>query len=167
MTNADPVYCVLPKRHSTTIFGAIGSTLSEPYFMCAKSTNQKDFRKFLKNLKTKVKPELAGRGNQKAIVATDNASSHKTVSSRKCFEQLFTPLFQPPHSCRFNSIEIIWGLAKQEVRKQLMARSTERDITKREFEKLVLTACEKVAGLHWKKVVAANHKYISSMLEPR
>ena len=99
MTEDDPIYNNLPSRcHRVTIVGAIGETLTRPVFMCAKSTNAKEFRRFLDMLKVAVRPHLAGTGRPKPIVLLDNASAHKTLLSKRFLEKKFQPLFQPPHS---------------------------------------------------------------------
>ena len=96
------------------------------------------------------------------IVLLDNASAHKTLLSKRALERKFQPLFQPAHSCRFNNIEFVWGLAKMAVRKKLLQKTS--DLTKAQFDKLVLESCEEVARKHWKKITTANHKYLAKML---
>ena len=59
----------------------------------------------------------------------------------------------------------VWGLSKMAVRKKLLMLDT--DLTKAEFDELVVSTCEEVAKKHWKKIVTANHKYLAKMLKSK
>ena len=54
--------------HRVTIIGAISPALTRPVFLAANSTNAKDFRKFLTELKTAVHPAFAGPRKPKICV---------------------------------------------------------------------------------------------------
>ena len=47
-------------------------------------------------------------------------------------------------------------------RKKLLQKTS--DLTKAQFDKLVVESCEEVARKHWQKVQTANHKYLFKML---
>ena len=53
MTEDEPICAILPSHcFRVTVFGAIGTTLKQGcMFMLADSTNQVDFRRFLRDLK--------------------------------------------------------------------------------------------------------------------
>ena len=57
---------------------------------------------------------------------------------------------------------VIWGLSKMAVRKKLLQKT--KDLTKVEFDELVVSTCEEVAKKNWQRIVTANHKYLSNML---
>ena len=87
-----------------TVFGAIGTPLSRPLFMVGDSTNEIQFRRFIRRLKERVRTDLAGK-KKMPILLLDNASAHKTHISTNLLDTKFSTLFQPPYSCKFNSIE--------------------------------------------------------------
>ena len=89
------------KRFSVTVFGAIGHPIEGLLFvMLARSTNQIDYRRFLRQLKQKVKSDV---GN-KPVLLYDGAPPHCTFNSHRTAEQLFFPLKNVAHSSDFNSI---------------------------------------------------------------
>ncbi len=51
--------------------------------------------------------------NQRQVVVLDNHSCHKTTATMKLLNTLFIPVFQPPHSSNFNSVETVWSSAKR------------------------------------------------------
>ena len=51
------------------------------------------------------------------------------------------------------------------VRKKLLMQDT--DLTKAQFDELVVSTCEEVAKKHWKKIVTANHKYLAKVLKSK
>lgn len=97
MLRDEPIYVYLPTKYYTvTVYGAIGSVLkSHFYFKLGQSTNQDEFRAFVRELKTQVTPDYPrrGRGNISPVVVLDNASAHKTHLSTRCLEALFSPYF--------------------------------------------------------------------------
>lgn len=97
----------------------------------------------------------------------DNHSAHKTLLTKRVLEEMFTPMYQPAHSCRFNSIEsktislfirnvnlVMWGLGKTEMRKKMLGLTD--NITRLEFAKLVQTTMEEVGAKHMDRVTRAN-----------
>ena len=87
-----PVTCSFNNKcHRVTIIGAIGANLTKPVFTIASSTNQKDFRKFLKVLKDAVKEEYHCR--EKPILLVDNASAHTASVTKKELMLKFQTLF--------------------------------------------------------------------------
>ena len=108
MTPENPVHVILPKKYfSVTVFGAISKNLQGScYFSLGRSTCAEDFKTFLRELKTRVRPDYPrGRGNISPVLILDNASAHKSHLSTRLLETLFSPYFQPPYSSQFNSIE--------------------------------------------------------------
>ena len=67
------------RRFAFTIFGAFGDCLEGgPVYLFGKSTNQKDYQKFLRMVHAKVKPQPPG---VKAIWFFDGHPSHTTKKS--------------------------------------------------------------------------------------
>jgi hypothetical protein len=48
------------------------------------------------------------------------------------------------------------------VRKKLLEK--DNDLTKAQFDELVLETCKEVGKAHWKRLVTVNHKYVSKLL---
>ena len=65
--------------------------------MVGSTTDAKQFRAFIRQLKDTVRPELAGKKFM-PVLLLDNASAHKAHLSTNVLEQKFTPLFQPAYS---------------------------------------------------------------------
>ena len=53
------------------------------------------------------------------ILVLDNAAAHKANDNDKLLNDNFTVLFMPPYSCRFNSIEHVWGVVKQMFKRRI------------------------------------------------
>lgn len=100
MKPTEPVVVAHGKRHAVTVFGCIGEQLKEPVFQLGDSTNQFEFRRFLEECKSRVKPECAGpgRGRHMPVLMLDNAAAHTAGMSYSAVCQKFQPLYMPPHS---------------------------------------------------------------------
>ena len=73
---------------------------------------------------------------EKSVIVVDNHSVHIS-----CIEELskyFKVLRLPTYSCEFNSIETIWGLAKQRLKKIMLMQTEE--VSKTYFNDLVRQA---------------------------
>ena len=98
---------VADKRHSTTVYGAIGNCLYEPVFYFGKSTNQVDYRAFLCKVKDKLRYTV-----EKPFLFFDGHRSHTTKLTIAYANRFFIPFKSVPHSSNFNSIETVWSVAK-------------------------------------------------------
>ena len=69
---------VRPKNYySVTVYAAIAGCLSQPVIMLGKSTNQKDYRQFLRLVKEKVKTSVTER----PLLLFDGHPAHRTAKS--------------------------------------------------------------------------------------
>ena len=57
-----------------TIYGAIGECLNKPVFMKGKSTNQGEFKTFIKEVVKHIKCEYVG--SKRPVLIMDNAGAH-------------------------------------------------------------------------------------------
>ena len=65
------------QRMAVTVYGAIGSCLSEPVYSLGTSTNQLEYQEFIKKVKSKVKVP-----GSKPILLYDGAPAHTTNASK-------------------------------------------------------------------------------------
>ena len=77
------------KRNAVTLFCAIGNCLNQPCFRLAKSTNKVAFKLFIKQLSGSLKSPVGG----KPYLVLDNATAHKSRTSRALLERHFHVLF--------------------------------------------------------------------------
>ena len=143
------------KYHSTTVYGGIGDCLEHPVYLLGTSTEQKQFRVFLRNLKMAVRARYS---HQRQVIILDNHSSHKTTATLKLLNSLFIPVFMPPHSSPCNSIETVWSCAKRNFLTLMLQQ--DQEVNKREFEQLVLKACEMINAEAVHNMTRANREYI-------
>ena len=107
------------KRWATCVFGAIGQCVKD--LACYKllpRNNADNFLKFLRYLKQCVTVE-------KPILILDNFSGHKAESVQDYLHKHFRPLYLPPYSCTFSSIEWAWHYGKHRFRKQQLGVNQE------------------------------------------
>lgn len=97
-----------------TLFGAIGTGLSEPFFMLAERTDAQEYERFLQHLVVFIKPQMEGAPKPRLVI--DGHPAHLTVSNRALMEQHFEITQLPASSCEFNSIEWLWSLVKKKFR---------------------------------------------------
>jgi hypothetical protein len=103
------------KRYGgVTIMGAVGNCLSKSVFKLVPSTTKEVFMSFIEELSEFVKD-----GIQKPFLVLDNHAAHRSKDVRPTLNQYFQPLFMPPYSCEFNSIEHCWGFMKEKFRRRL------------------------------------------------
>lgn len=101
------------RGHSVTLYGAVGHCIKKVgYFKLGSSTNRHEFAEYLEELKDFVH---VGALKQKPYLIIDGHSAHRACKSEMA--KHFKPLFMPPHSCQFNSIESVWSYLKQSFRK--------------------------------------------------
>ena len=94
--------------------GAIGNCLTDSQFMIGDSTNQIQFRQFMLQVLGNLK-----EGVHRPILILDNAGAHRANDNKQFLDDNFTVMFMPPYSCRFNSIENVWGMIKQMFRRRM------------------------------------------------
>ena len=89
------------KRFSSNVFGAISPVLEgKVVIMHADSVKTANYIKFLRLVKSKIRPDIRG----KCVLLIDNAPSHTAKDAQKVQDSLFHPLRSVPHDCAFNSI---------------------------------------------------------------
>ena len=118
---------------SWTVYGIIGSCFRRNgFFMVARSTNAEDFVKFLELADKKILARFRGT---KPILVLDNASAHCSIKkgSLAALLKYFTPLNTPSYSCRFNSIEHLWGYSKHALKCLMINQQADNDMTPEEF----------------------------------
>ena len=54
-----------------------------------------------------------------ASAVLDNAGAHRANANKDFLAENFEVTFMPAYSCRFNSIENVWGLVKQIFRRRM------------------------------------------------
>ena len=96
------------ERYAITVYGAVGWPLRKPVYFLAKSTNQIDFRKFLREVVLAFKVHV-----RKPILLFDGATAHTATDSMKLIKRHFQPMKNVAHSSNFNSIETLWSIAKR------------------------------------------------------
>jgi transposase len=72
------------------------------------------------------------------------------------------PLFQPAHSCQFNSIEHLWGWLKREVAKALLQQEVESE---EGFRDLVRAVCLKVNVALMRRFERGNRQFLVRQLQ--
>ena len=77
--------------------------------MVASTTNKEYFEEFID---TMIVPEIRENLPNKPYLLIDNHPGHKNPILRLKLDQHFNVLFMPSYSCRFNSIENLWGYVK-------------------------------------------------------
>ena len=100
----------------------------------------------------------------KPYLLLDGASAHHSKFAREYLEANFKPLFMPPYSPQFNSIEMMWPALKHRVRLKLI-ESSDHKHTQDEFEWIVRECCETVFKSCAFNVLCANYSYIQQVLQ--
>lgn len=100
----------------------------------------------------------------KPYLLLDGASAHRGKLAREYLETNFKPLFMPPYSPQFNSIEMIWPALKHRVRLKLLERLDHKH-TQDEFKEIVSECCKTVFKSCAFNVVRANYGYLHKVLQ--
>lgn len=145
------------ERFVVTVYGAIGSCLTEPVYMTAKSTNKVDFVKFLRLVKAKQRSPYT-----KPVLFYDQASAHTSGIGQTFLKEHFMPMRNVAHSCCFNAIEKVWQVAKCYFRKRLLLHP--EALTMASFKQLVLWALADVSESAIRGILRSNTWYIRHML---
>ena len=82
--------------------------------MIGDSTNAMQFREFMRQVLGNLK-----EGVHRPVLVLDNASAHRARDNYDILDHNFTLMYMPPYSCRFNSIEHVWGVIKQMFRRRM------------------------------------------------
>ena len=103
----------LPKTRGKgfTVIGGLGSCIRGGFFgKIIRSTNKEDFVDFLESLATNLLNTEC-----KPWIVLDNHTAHHSHIGKEALERLFRPLFLPPYSCRFSSVETCWAHIKNRI----------------------------------------------------
>jgi hypothetical protein len=142
---------------SVSLFGAIGSGLRTPLFICYDSCNGTTVRDFL----NQVLENLAEPGKIVYLVL-DNLSAHKPYEAVYRDEIKF--LFYPPYSCRFNSVETLWAHVKNRFKWKLQANlksDPDRRInTKGLLSDFIFDVIRDIPIQTIRNIEKANYKYV-------
>ena len=107
-----PISIRLNKRRGkgVTIYGAIGEAVNGVLHMVSRSTNKKDFVRFLVLLRKKCLVDET----KELYLVIDNHNAHTSKQVIEAMERLyFTPINQPTYSPEFNCIETMWAVIKK------------------------------------------------------
>ena len=102
------------QQHRLTLYGAIGSCLSEPVYMIGTATDAEQFCDFLRMLINRLSSD--GQAHVQPILVLDNHCAHHAKSAVPLLDH-FTVLWLPPYSSQLNSIERLWAVIKTHFRK--------------------------------------------------
>jgi hypothetical protein len=109
---------VLPlpgQQKSLTLIGALGLCLTDIFVgRIYDKTNGANFQDLMRVVLSKFKA-----GVVKPILILDNHSAHRRRDIRDWLNHHFEVHFMPVSSCQFNSIELLWGLIKRNLRRRL------------------------------------------------
>ena len=72
-----------------------------------------------------------------------NVTAHTANASKRVLDELFTPLWNVPHTSSLNSIESLWSVVKTRLKKLMLSRFQE--LSKEEFKELIVEACQAVS----------------------
>lgn len=146
-------------RHSVTVYGAIGLPLTAPVFSFGGSTNQVDYRLFLRKIKAHQKTTVRG----KPLLLFDGHPAHKTPETMRVVASMFHPVLNVPYSCELNSIESFWSVAKSNFNKLMLMRKNE-PLSKRDFEAKVTKALTVVPSAVTAKILTANRRELRQLI---
>ena len=147
-------------RHCVTVFGAIGLPLTEAVFSFADSTNQVDYRLFLRKIKAHQKVTVRG----KPLLLFDGHPAHKTKETMRVVASMFHPVLNVPYSCEMNSIESFWSVAKSNFNKLMLMRKDE-PLTKQDFLDKVTKALTMVPSAVTAKILTANRRELRRLIK--
>jgi transposase len=105
------------RGRAITILGGIGNCLHQAVFVHGESTNKERVEALLKELRlhSTLPPE------EKIYVVLDNHTAHHSHDVVAQMAELnFEPLYMPPYSPEFNSIESLWGVLKKQLQTQIL-----------------------------------------------
>ena len=147
-------------RYSVTVYGAIGACLTQPVFSLGDSTNQVEFRQFVRKVKRHQKATVAG----KPLLFVDGHAAHLTPESKKAIEAGFHCVKNVPYTCELNSIETYWSVAKAAFAKLMLAPRA-APLTREGFEAAVWQALASVSAGKLKKILTANRRYVKELIQ--
>ena len=142
------------------MYGAIGDCLDRPVFMKGKSTNEDEFCSFIRKVAKHVKCEYVG--SKRPVVILDNASGHRSKKSRKLLSEHFFPVFMPPHSSFFNSVERVWSVSKHNF--AVLSLQCKEEMKKKEFDAMVVKACSMISRKAASNICRSNRAEIHKFL---
>lgn len=146
-------------RYSCTLIGSIGLCLTDGFCITkARSTNREDVLEHLKTLKRNLR-----NPSSRPYIVLDNCTSHHSKVVAEYIDQNFKPLFMPGYSPFFNSIEQLWSYIKRRI-KHRMIDNPLKQLTKDEFEDLVMVNAKETTKGCAHNVVRANHDDIRKWL---
>ena len=102
-------------HQAITIYAAIGSMLGSTFhYTVGRTTNTADMLRFVNTLR---QPDYHhSHASQRIFMVLDNARCHHSAIVLERMEELgITPLFMPPYSPEFNSIERVWATVKSNI----------------------------------------------------
>ena len=147
-------------RFSVTVYGAIGTPLTGAVFSLGTSTNQVEYREFVRKVKRHQKTTVRG----KALFLFDGHPAHRTDQSLKEVRQLFHPVMNVPYTCELNSIETYWSVAKSNFGKLMLMHKGD-PITKEQFEAAVVKAITMIPNATVLKIIHANRRYLRELIK--
>ena len=149
------------KRFSVTIFGALSEALQGNFcYMFGGGTTAREYQQFLKLCKGKIRLDV---GANKCVLLYDGHPAHTGQESMRLCERLFWPLKNVAYSSELNSIESLWSLVKNNLKKLLLMQDA--PLTKPRFEQLVRQAIELVTPRQHSNILRANHACLTELLQ--
>lgn len=85
----------------------------------AEKFDVKSFEPFLRKIISLLPPRSSST-TPRPLLVMDNHRVHLAKDFRELLSENFEVCFMPAYSCRFNSIEQLWGTAKQSFRRLLL-----------------------------------------------
>ena len=140
--------------------GGLGNCVKRWFYgEITRSTNADDFKKFL----LKLRAEKTCRRRPWLIL--DNHRAHLAKSVQHTLNRHFRPLFLPPYSCEFSSVERVWNILKQRVLPThtmfMFLRSADREM----MIKAVELELENISQTTLQNVFHSNRNYIQKFLD--
>ena len=139
--------------------GAIGNCLTDSQFMIGDSTNQIQFRTFMRQVLGNLK-----EGVHRPVLILDNAGAHWARDNYDLLDHNFNVMFMPPYSCRFNSIEHVWGLLKQMFRRR-MEQAVLNISNQAELRAFIVNMIDTIPQQTLDNFTVANRKYLKEILD--
>ena len=143
-----------------SLFGAIGTGMKQPLFSCYEKCDSKSVKDFF----SQILDNLTEPGKMIYLVM-DNLGAHK--SEVDLYTEEIKPLFYPPYSCRFNSIETLWSQVKSRFKMQLQSRLKQNGSAIKNRDQLsqfVFEMIEDIPIATIRNIEKANWSYIQSIL---
>ena len=139
---------------SVTIYGAIGTQISEAVFMLGSSTNQTETAEFFR----RIRMAQPWDKRERLVIVLDNHPAHKTSTIKTLAKNLnFELLYLPPYKPEMNPIESLWSVIKHDLKIMLLQRRYET-LTQANFRQLLKQCLSKVTPAQQSRAARTNHR---------